>query len=298
MKIFFCPYIAAMWSSMKPLYDEHIANGDDVSVMALPYCTRNYDGSISEYMIDSYPVDVVSPSIGYLERVHPDRIYYHNPYDDHNTVTMVEPHFFTKKLAQCTDDLVFVPYYTHGYFDGGDLETIIRSAGVRRANHIIVYSEEQKKRYASILGEYSIDWMSKIIVKTRPAYEYDAIPDEWERIARGRKLIMLCSSVGTLINERRTALDKISAAIRDNQNDDVCIVFRPHPLYAATIKAMIPELEKQYNAIVSAFVVNEQGIFDASSDVERSAYFCDEYIGNPSSVVAFFRQHGKPIHII
>ena len=298
MRVFFCPYIAHMWSSMKPLYEEHINAGDDVSVMALPYCIRNYDGSISDYRVDDFEVDTVPPSIGYLERVHPDRIYYHNPYDDHNAVTMIEPHFFTKNLAQCTDDFVFVPYYTHGYAGGDDLENIIRSQGVRRASHIVVYSEEQRNRFASILLEYSVDWKNRIIVKSRPRYEYDSIPEEWQKIAQGRKLIMLGTSVGTVIDQKKTALDKIAAVISENQNDEVCLVFRPHPLYEATLTAMIPELVPQYHIMVDAFINFKQGIFDTIPDVERSAYFCEEYIGNPSSIVAFFRQQGKPIHII
>lgn len=298
MKVFFLPYIAQMWSSMKPLYEEHISAGDDVSVMALPYCTRRYDESISDYRVDDFEVDTIPPSIGYLERVHPDRIYFHNPYDDHNAVTMIEPHFFTKNLANCTDDLVFVPYYTHGYTDGSDLETIIKAQGVRRANHIVVYSEEQKKRFASILCGYSVDWKDRIIIKKRPQYQYGDIPEEWKKIAQGRKLIMLGTSLGTVIDQRDKALDNISRVISENQNNNVCLVFRPHPLYEATLTAMIPGILKRYHIIVDAFINFKQGIFDTTPDVERSVYFCEEYIGNPSSIVAFFRQQGKPITII
>lgn len=298
MNVVFCPYLASMWASMRPLYDEHVSSGDNVCVMPLPYCTRNYDGSVSEYIVDDYPVETVQADITDLERMRPDRIYFHNPYDDHNAITMVNPSFFTKRLAACTSDMVFVPYYTHGFTDGGDIETVIRSAGVRRANHIIVYSDAQKRRYADILAEYSIDWPGRIIVKKHPAYSYDTIPAEWDVIAHGRTLVMLGTSLSTLMHQKHYALDRIADIIHANQNDSVCLVFRPHPLYHATITAMFPELERPYRTIIDNFVRLQQGILDTSADVERSVYHCAEYIGNPSSIVAFFREQGKSIQLI
>ena len=298
MNIVFCPYLSAMWSSMKPLYEEHLAAGDDVRVMPLPYCVKYHDGSRSDFAVDEYPVPVTEPSSTFLEEWHPDRIYFHNPYDDHNFITMVDPRFFTKQLASFTSDLVFVPYYTRGFTDGGDIETVIRSEGVRRANHIIVWSEAQKARYASILCKYSVDWMDRIIIKERPSYQFKLMPEEWLLISQGRRLVMLGTSLCSLFGQRRSALDQIAATIRRNQNDDICLVFRPHPLYIDTIKAMMPELEHPYRTILDNFINLEQGILDETPDVEESAYFCTEYIGNPSSIVAIFREQGKPITII
>ena len=246
MSIVFCPYLSAMWSSMKPLYEEHLAAGDDDRVMPLPYSVKYHDGSRSDFAVDEYPIPTVPADPDDLERMRPDRIYFHNPYDDNNAITMVDPRFFTKQLASFTSDLVFVPYYTHGYTDGGDLETIIRAVGVRRADHIIVWSEAQKVRYASILCTYSVDWMRKIIVKERPSYQFKFIPEEWLLISQGRRLVMLGTSLCSLFGQRRGALDQIAATIRRNQNDDICLVFRPHPLYIDTIKAMMPEIGRAH----------------------------------------------------
>ena len=297
MTVVFCPYLAAMWCSMRSLYDEHVAAGDDVSVMPLPYCTQDYGGNLSPYMVDVFSVPTIPADITALERSHPDRIYFHNPYDDHNRITMVNPSFFSNRLAACTNDLVFVPYYTNAYTDGDDIETVIRSAAVRRSNHIVVWSEAQKERYSSILCEYSREWADRIVVKRRSIRQFEDVPKQWQDVARGRRLVMLGTSLSTLMTGRQVALNRLFDAIRDNQNDNICLVFRPHPLYMATIRAMMPELGRSYRAIVNDFVENNRGILDTTPDVERSVYYCREYIGNASSIVALFREQGKPVRI-
>lgn len=295
-RVVFCPYLSAMWASMAPLYAEHVAAGDSVTVMSLPYAVRDPQGNAGEYNTDiNYPVPQTVASIHVLKEMHPDTIYFHNPYDDRNVITLVHPAFHSKKLAECTEDLVYVPYYT----SGGDLEHIIKAPGVRRANRIIVYSQESYDAYFSILGQYSVDWKRNIILKQRPAPRTDyEIPAEWIRIARGRKLVMLGTSLGALLNREDEELALICRTISDNQNSQICLLWRPHPLYDATLSALLPNRLKTYHAIVRNFVEYQQGILDTSWDLERAVTLCAEYLGDPSSVEWFFHEQNKPVRFI
>lgn len=295
--IVFCPYISSMWASMRSLYAEHIAAGDAVTVMPLPYVVRSPSGITLEYKTDTdFPVPVVKADAGLLIEIHPDTIYFHNPYDGNNLITQVRPEFFSKRLAECTDDLVYVPYYTMPMSLGNDAKHIITAPGVKRAHRIIVYSESSARAYLSILGSA---WEGRIIVKQRPALSMDCpMPDEWAEMARDRRLVMLGTSLSALMNREDEELDRITKAIMDNQNELVCLLWRPHPLYDAALVAMLPALRQRYQAIIQDFTANNRGILDTSWDVERAVALCSEYIGDPSSLVGFFHEQGKPVRLI
>ena len=295
-RVVFCPYLSAMWASMAPLYAEHVAAGDDVTVMSLPYAGRDHSGEVLEYHTDTgYPVPQTVASIHILKEMLPDIIYFHNPYDGNNIITQVQPIFFSKHLAECTDNLVYVPYYTMPGTPGGDLKHIIEAPGVRRANHIVVYSQESANRYMSVLN---ID-RERIIIKQRPELRTDyEMPDEWQRIARGRRLVMFGTSLLALMDNEVEELAKICNIIGTYQHKDVCLLWRPHPLYDATLTAMLPKLQKTYRGIVNNFVEYQLGILDTSWDLERAVTLCTEYIGDSSSVVGFFHEQGKPVQII
>jgi len=295
--IVFCPYISSMWASMSQLYAEHVAAGDNVMVMPLPYAVRSPNGMTLEYKTDTdYPVPVIEADAGLLREMHPDTIYFHNPYDGNNLITQVRPEFFSKRLAERTNNLIYVPYYTIPMSSGNDLKRIMTAPGVKRAHRIIVYSEESARAYFSVLGSA---WEGRIIVKPRQAPRTDyAMPDEWAEMARDRRLIMLGTSLAALINREDEELDRITKTIMDNQNDLVCLLWRPHPLYEAALTSMLPELRERYHAIVRDFTANNRGILDTSWDVERAVALCSEYIGDASSVVGFFHEQGKPVRLI
>ena len=298
-RVVLCPYLAAMWASMAPLYAEHVAAGDAVTVMSLPYGIRDPEGNVSAYRRDSgYPVETEKADIDVLRNMRPDRIYFHNPYDYNNTITQIHPNYHSKQLAQCTDDLVYVPYYTMPESPGGDVEYIITAPGVLRANHIIVYSKESKETFFNVLGKHSVDWKDRIIVKQRPQPRHYTKPLEWMLAAKNRKLIMLGTSLSALINRREEELARITKAIVDHQNNSCCLVWRPHPLYDAALIAMYPYLRSMYRDIVHHYIEYEQGILDESWDVERAVALCEEYIGDPSSVAGMFREQGKPVQYI
>lgn len=297
--IVFCPYLAAMWASLAPIYDMHVAVGDNVVVMPLPYTTRDRYGQPMTYRLDEFPIHMTAPSMIWLRETHPDTIYFHNPYDDKNTVTMIATEFHSPKLAECTDDLVYVPYYTMSCGDGNDVPHIIMTPGVRNANRIIVYSEASRAKYINVLkSKTRRDWSDRISVMQRPTPKTYTMPDEWKAIANGRRLIMFGTSLSAVLYDNMKEIAKIRNFIESHQSSDYCLLWRPHPLYDATLTAMLPELRRPYREILETFVIHQQGILDTSWNLERAVALSSEYIGDPSSVVAFFKEQGKKITII
>ena len=295
-RVVFLPYLSAMWASLAPLYEEHKAAGDDVYVMPLYYGIRDTKGHVSTYRVDNnFPVPTIKPSIEWLKENHPDTIYFHNPYDEINSVTNIHPSFYSSELAKYTDDLVYVPYYSLGI--GGNIPRRGYLPGVRHAHRIIVWTYPDRKQHVldRVLAQ---GWEGHATVKERPEPKRYTEPLEWGLIRKNRKLIMLGTSLGALLERRDEEFDRITKAIMDNQNDICCLLWRPHPLYDATLYANFPYLRKRYYDMIHNFIRFRQGILDESWDVERAVTLCAEYIGDPSSVAEFFLQQGKPVKYI
>ena len=187
-EIVFLPYKAAMWDSLESVWKKADADENcDAYVIPIPYCDRNPDGTVREvhYEADLLPKGV---PITHFEAYdfasrHPDRIYIHNPYDEFNHVTSVDPAFYSGKLKQYTDELVYIPYFildeppeavVKELRDGkpsGEMVTdpetgqekslldayleslsnYVLLPGVLNADKVIVQSEEMKDCYVEIL---------------------------------------------------------------------------------------------------------------------------------------------------
>ncbi len=159
-EVVFLPYKASMWDSLESVWkaadaDEHT----DAFVIPVPYYDRNPDGSFRErhYEGNLYPdyVPVTYYDEYDFEERRPDVIYIHNPYDEANYVTSVEPFFYAKNLRQYTDKLVYIPYFILGEINPHDQAAVAGIShfcfvpGVIYAHKVIVQSENIRQIYIS-----------------------------------------------------------------------------------------------------------------------------------------------------
>lgn len=68
-------------------------------------------------------------------------------------------------------------------------------------------------------------------------------------------------------------------------------------MLVTTIKAMRPDLYREYTEIVKTFQEENWGIYDESADIDRAIILSDAYYGDMSSVVEMYKVTGKPIMI-
>lgn len=279
-----------MWRSLDPLYREHKAAGDEVKVVPLPYFGRDSSGYMAfpKYEETAFPVPVIYHRDINLKMEYPDRIYIHNPYDGDNSITSVDPEYYSDKLKFCTKELVYVPYYT---LADGDIESAIVAPGCQNADKVVCWSEQQAENFRQYLDP------EKIIVKERPPVEKREIPEAWKRIINGRRVILFNNSLGSLMRNPSQEIKKIDTYFRQAARDHVCVLWRPHPLFFDAIRALFPRYERQYMNMFSRFQEID-GIYDASWDLDRAIQAADEYVGDPSSVVYAVREAGKPVRII
>ena len=82
----------------------------------------------------------------------------------------------------------------------------------------------------------------------------------------------------------------------ENQ-DEIALLWRPHPLIESTMKSMRPEVLQKYMILKERYLAEGWGIYDETADVDRAVVLSDAYYGDGSSVVQLYKQTGKPIMI-
>ena len=325
----FLPYKASMWDSLESVWKAADADLDcDAYVIPIPYFDKNPDGSFKEehYEGDQYPdyVPITKYDEFDFETHHPDEIYIHNPYDDLNFVTSVPPFFFSENLKKYTDKLIYIPYFILDEIKSGEEERIegmkhfVTTPAVFNADRVIVQSEDMKQIYIKVLLKAVNNnneaarkyWDNKILGLGSPKIdkvlntkkENLEVPKEWLKVIEKpdgsqKKIIFYNTSVGALLQHNEKMLEKMQyvfGVFKENQ-DEVALLWRPHPLIKATVESMRPQLWTEYDKLVRNYRNEGWGIYDDSSDVDRAVVLSDAYYGDSSSVVQVYQQTGKPI---
>lgn len=330
MEVVFLPYKASMWDSLESVWmaardDENC----DAYVIPIPYFDKNPDGSFAEmhYEGDEYPdyVPITRYDEYDFEGRHPDIIYIHNPYDEWNHVTSVHPFFYSKNLKQYTDKLVYIPYFVLGEVNPENEEAIKKMEhfctvpAVLYADKVVVQSEDMRKVYIKVITDWlgkekarELNIEEKILGLGSPKFDKVSsirkedmeIPEEWQKIIQkpdgsSKKIILYNTGVDALLKHSDKMLAKIKDALRifkENQ-EEVALLWRPHPLIRATIESMRPELWQEYSAIVEQYREEGWGIYDDTADMDRAIAISDAYYGDGSSLVQLYQKTGKPVMI-
>lgn len=308
LEIAFLPYKASMWDSLESVW---MAAGDDkeaeVFVIPIPYYDKNPDGSFREmhYEGELYPdyVPVTRYQEYNIELRRPDIIFIHNPYDECNHVTSVHPFFYSKNLKKFTEKLVYIPYFIlngEGIDEGYTL-----LPGVMNADYVIVQNETEREEYIKYFKAYSglkidnklLPLGSPKLDKVRLA-DRERVPVEWLYKIRGKKVVFYNTSINGLLNGEERYIRKLESVFNFFQNqENMILLWRPHPLLEAAISSMRPELYKQYICLKEIFIENNVGIFDDTADMYGAIGVSDIYYGDWSSVVWLYRKTGKPVMI-
>lgn len=327
-EVVFLPYKASMWDSLESVWRAADEDPDcEAYVIPIPYYDKNPDGSFRQKHDerDQYPRDV--PITNYEDfdfaEHHPDMIFIHNPYDDCNYVTSIEPFFYTKNLKQFTDKLVYIPYFVLGEIDPENeealkgIEHFCVTPGVLYADKVIVQSEAMRQAYINVLtnaaGKHTKKiWEERILGLGSPKVdkvlntrkEDLEIPREWLNITAKpdgswKKIILYNTGLTAFLQQGEQSLKKIRDVFqifKENQ-DEVALLWRPHPLLEETIHSMRPQLQAEYEEIRRNYQDEGWGIYDDSADLNRAIALCDAYYGDGSSIIQLCQKAGKPVMI-
>ena len=328
LEVVFLPYKAAMWDSLESVWKAAAEDADcDAYVVPIPYYELDEERNFIEYFYegDKYPeyVPITSYKEYDLELHHPDVIFIHNPYDSQNNVTSVAKEFYSSRLKDYTEKLVYIPYFVLGKLSP-DNPTQVESVreycityGVLNADQVIVESENMRQIYIKNLLDYYGDTPEnrKMLEKkvlglgspkfdkvTSVAKEDVEVPGDWKTVitkadGEWKKVIFYNTSVASFLKDCEKMLLKIKDVLRifEENQEDVALLWRPHPLMEQTVKRARPDLIDEYMTIVEEYKNAGWGIYDDTPDMDRAIALSDAYYGDASSVVELFREVGKPV---
>lgn len=322
-EIIFLPYKASMWDSLESVWkaadeDENC----DTYVIPIPYFDRHPDGSFGQMHDegDQYPeyVPVTSWEAYHIEERHPDVIFIHNPYDQCNYVTSVHPAFYSARLKEYTDMLVYIPYFVATAHRVQ--EHFCTLPGIFYADRVIVEDEEIRKFYIEQFHRYEDEQNcrgafgkaeEKFLALGSPKFdkvlstrrEDVTVPPEWERLMHRedgtrKKVVLYNTTVDALLN-KTTFIEKIRSVLKIfyENRDELTLLWRPHPLNMATMESMRPQKLEAYQQVIADYRAAGYGIFDDTADLHRAIALSDAYYGDWSSVVSLYEKTGKPIMI-
>lgn len=308
-EIVFLPYKAAMWDSLESIWMAADADPDcDAYVIPIPYYDRNPDGRLGRYHYEGNDLPEYVPVVNYeeysLEKNRPDVIYIHNPYDNGNYVTSIDPRFYSDQLKNYTEKLVYVPYYSTS---GGMAEGQAMCLAYPNTDYIVVQADKYKNFFDQQIPR------EKLLALGSP--KFDRIirlcqnppepPVSWKKkVIRAdgtkKKVYFYNTSLNGMLGDTANFLQKMEYVFNTFQGrEDACLLWRPHPLLESTFHSMRSDFKPFFERLRKRFLEEQIGIYDNTPDIEKTIAFCDAYIGDGgTSVTSLFGVAGKPIFLL
>lgn len=329
-EVVFFPYKASLWNSLESVYLAAVADEScDAYCVPIPYYEKNADGSFGQFHDESgeYPesIPVVNWQEYDFELRKPDVIYIHNPYDNWNQETSVEPSFYASNLRQYTEELVYIPYFVLDEIKPDDEVSINNMKhycflpGVIHADKVIVQSENMRRIY---INEYvkaardhdmtvdekalddKIQGLGSPLLDKMKAMDIESveIPEEWRQIiwkpdGQRKKIILYHTGINELLFYGTKLFDKIKNVFEvfQERRDDVVMWWMPNPKIQTMLPILKPELWNDYMKVVEQYRKEGWGIYDDSADLDRAVIATDAYFGDWNTMVWKYRKLGKTV---
>lgn len=310
LEVVFMPYKASMWDSLESIWRAADADEScDAYVVPIPYYDRNPDQSFGKMHYEGYDYPKDVPIVNYeaysLEKRKPDIVYIHNPYDEFNKVTSVDPKFYSHEIKKHTDMLVYVPYFV---VSDDVPEHFCVTSGCIYSDKVIVQSEAIRETYINTYIKSNISTAKQLNEKfaalgspkfdcvVNEKSEVYVLPEKWKRIIGQKKIILYNTSVSAILNGNTQYLEKIQSVLNFfSKHKEVVLWWRPHPLSEAVYDSMRHVLISSYLNLIEQYKESGLGIFDDTPDLHRAIACSNAYYGDRSSLVALYQLTGKPI---
>lgn len=299
LEVVFLPYKISMWDSLASIWKAASEDEEcNCSIIPIPYYSKDGAGNFEQmhYEGNEFPADV--PVVDYrtvnLEKMHPDIIFIHNPYDQYNHVTSVDMSYYSAVIRNYTEMLVYVPYFVAGVYKNLESAAVMcRVPGVIYSDKVVVQSDVHKE----IFIKNGID-ASKLMVMGSPKLDASicCINEEKSREEHeGKTTFLLNTSISHLLKDEKwfDFMDKLLKIF--SKDTSLILIWRPHPLLKDTICSMRKNMLERYEALTREIEKMDNVIIDNAADVYHSFRVSDALISDYSSLMMQYVATGKPV---
>jgi len=318
IEIAFLPYQLSMWDSMESIYLAACKDTQcDAFVVPIPWFEKRPDGHLGKmhYDGDQYPerIPITDWREYDLEARRPDAVFIHNPYDGNNYVSSVHPDYYSIKLKQKTDFLVYVEYGLPYSIPKEPYDFNLHLAYII-CDLYAAYSKEwasainfNLKRLISD-GTLPSQILERNSVVALGSPKFDAVlnakrgdfvlPDEWRKLMDGKRVMLYSTSVGAILQGNENFISRHRAVLETFRcRDDIVLWWRPHPLSEATYASMRPQFRVAYQNITERYIAGGWGIYDDTPNLHRAIAWSDACYTDGSSLMYLYLATGKPFSI-
>ena len=334
IEVAFITYKAAQSDALESIYLEAKKDPDcDAFWIPVPYNTKNKDKSLSEPIFEGEGYyderfEITDYKEYDMEARRPDAIFTFCPYDGKNPSIQIHKDYYTKRMRNFTDMLVYVQYNVpnvdvaeadmsgqekfeqlrkvNDYMATGTM----RLAAYHNAHKVIshtpsvsrwheygvhkVYEEEAKVKLGSRAPEFIGLGSPKIDKVIGYKRENFYMPPEWLEIIEGKKVFLYNVAVTGLGRQRASVTQLAKVILAFEKRNDIVLWLRPHPHLKAFITHYSPYVLESYEKLIEKYKAGRFGIFDETTDFHRAMAWTDAYYGDGSSLLKLYPFTGKP----
>ncbi len=317
LEILFLPYKASMWTALESIWKAAIGYDEcNVTVMPLPYYKLYMKDEKAEFAYEGneFPEDV--PVVHYteydIEKMRPDMIFIHNPYDATNTLTRIPDQYHSVNLKKHTGMLVYSPYANFGAFNPVTHPFMCQTNALQYVDYVITQSKKVAKLYsdAGVDKEKLLTFGSpKADAIVNKLKDKQPLPEEWERKLKERKVFLINVSLSFLAMWRNRENKKekpaqysfgmliIKSILTDiSHRKEFGLIWRPHPLFKDMLRSRGLTIESEFIEQMEQLIEeSENMVIDKNADYVPAFQRSDAFYTTYTSMIPEYMITGKPI---
>ena len=312
-KVIFLPYYDDTWYSLESIYEAFLSDPQFVTEIIIIPIQRNTPSGV-EHIYSNYLTPQGIPNTYYDDYDFsidlPDIVFFNQPYDG-----VSYPKFQSKNIRPYAGMMVYVPYamYLHEHVPVDKRiehrNTWMELPGHNNADLIIAQGDSFVKSFTGTTrnGRKMVNLGSPIIdVLLNRANDgnWERHP-EWEVIIEQRKTILLSTNYLSFFlgppwyNETAPLFTWLLFLLESILVDeDLAIIWRPHPQTHLMANAMIGEHKAVYQECLRIADICDRIIIDWTSSAISAYMYCDAVISENSSTIAEAIGLGKPVFLV
>ncbi len=318
----FLPYKASMWTALESIWKAADQDPDcEAIVMPIPY--RQLDGRgipiklcYEGKQFPSY-VPITDYRDYHIDQEKPEMIFIHNPYDDKNTVTRVLESFYSYRLREHTQCLVFSPYFTYSYYTKGVTDLWFSLPAMYQADKIIVQSPKVKKVFVKNYGfperQFIAEGSPKIDAIIQKLRDPVPMPEEWkDKLENKKKIFLLNTHMLYFIESANYVAEhpgEVDYGIQKHKeivqafeaHPEYGLIWRPHPLLRSVMNEHYAANDRYREGIdfvdelEQILTERSNSVIDRNGDYIPAFFWSDALITTASSLTQEYMVTGKPV---
>ncbi len=313
-EVVFLPFKSSAWDSFEEVFEVY-ANDEntDVYVIPIPYYFKEYDGSLSDirYDLNSYPTELNAIPFDTLSLnfLHPDIIFIQNPYDELNATTSIHPDFYSSKIKDYTNNLIYIPWFKSSQIDENDsrayknMDYYVTIPGIINSDLVLLATEQEKKMYIKKLTEWNPslekEWNTKIILLVDYISKLSTNSTSEESVISDKKTILYYIGTGQVFQNENSFLKKITSSLKlfEKNSEKITTYIVEDSTLRTTLDQFNPSLKNEYLNLLKEFAPFISERLCQDSELSELHHNFDAYYGDSSFLACEYSCKGKPVMI-